>query len=249
MTGLVIGPSTVHRFPWKLVFQVLGAAIAITLVLIRVFLVEVVRVRGNTMAPALTDGDLALVRHARGAGRGDIVLLEMGGQSVLRRVLGVPGDRIATDAGVLTLNELPIRTQVGGTFSYREPTLRGYRTHRQQLLTEELESGRFLRVLGDYAGAGRPWKLVFPPTAVEEGQLFVSCDNRRSCAEDERAGLVPASAVVGVAQSVVWYGDARVLPPPALQGGALPLTAGSLPPPSPPTAETSAASASGAPLK
>lgn len=249
MTGLVIGPSTVHRFPWKLVVQVLGAALVITLGLIRLFLVEVVRVRGNTMAPALADGDVALVRHTRGAGRGDIVLLEMGGQVVLRRVLGVPGDRIATEAGVLTLNELPIGTQMGGSFGYREPTVRGFRTHSQQLLVEELEPGRFLRVLGDHAGAGRPWKLVFTPAAVEDGQLFVSCDNRRTCPEDERTGLVPASAVMGVAQSLLHYGDARVAPPAAFQGATLPLTAGPLPPPSSATAGASTVPASGAPLK
>ena len=249
MSSLVIGPSSAYRFPWKPVLQIIGAAVIITLGLIRMFLVEVVRVRGNVMAPALADGDLALVRHAREAGRGDVVVIELGGEVVLRRVLGVPGDHIATEAGVLTLNELPIATVVGGNFSYREPTLRGFRTHRQQLVIEEIEPGRFLRVLGDHVGAGRPWRFVLAPSTVEPGQLFVYCDNRRECPADERTGLVPTTAVVGVAQSLLWYGDARAVAPAPLQGTTLPLTAGSLPPVTAPSAAPSPASATGAPLK
>jgi signal peptidase I len=249
MTSLVIGPTSAYRFPWKPVLQIVGLAVVITLGLIRMFLVEIVRVRGNVMAPALTEGDLALVRHAREAGRGDVVLIELGGEVVLRRVLGVPGDHIASQAGVLTLNELPIATVVGGSFSYREPTLRGFRTHRQQLVIEEIEPGRFLRVLGDHVGAGRPWRLVIEPATVSPGQFFVYCDNRRECPVDERAGLVPATAVVGVAQSLLWYGDARTVAPAPLQGATLPLTAGPLPIAPPASAPASPASATGAPLK
>lgn len=228
--SLVIGPATAHRFPWRFVLQAVGAALLITLLLIRFFLAEIVQVRGNTMAPAVTEGDVLLVRHSRQAGRGDIVLLDLGGQVVLRRVLGVPGDRLATQAGVLTLNELPVPTQVVGSFSYREPALRGVRTHRQQLSVETLEPGRFVRVLGDHVGAGRPWRFRIEPAEVTDGFLYVTCDNRRECPADERNGLVPSSAVVGVAQSLLWYGDARTTPPPPLQGATLPLTAGSLAP-------------------
>jgi signal peptidase I len=232
---LVVGPAAVHRFPWKAVLQVLAAAIFITLVLIRFLLVEVVRVRGNTMAPAITDGDMVLVRHTRAPGRGDVVLLELGGQVVLRRVLGIPGDHIATVAGALELNELPIPTRVAGVFAYREATAKGFREHRQHLVLEELEPGRFVQALGDHVGAGRPWRMRLPAGAVPEGALYVTCDNRRECPEDERQGLVPAAGVVGVAQSVFWYGDARLVAPPA--GDAPPLTAG--PVTAPPSAPVS----------
>ena len=229
MGSLVVGPATARRFPWKLILQVTGAALLITLILVRAFLVELVRVRGNTMAPTLTDGDLLLVRHARLAGRGDVVVLELGGQAVLRRVLGVPGDRLATAAGILTMNELPLPTQLVGAYAYREATARGFRTHRQHVLQEEIEAGRFQRVLGDHLGAGRPWKLSIEPVLVEPGFLFVLCDNRRECPADERSGLVPASAVVGVAQRLLGTGDARVVPLRLDQGEGVPLTAGPLP--------------------
>lgn len=231
MGSLVVGPATVRRFPWKLVLQITGAALLITLFLVRTFLVELVRVRGNYMAPTLTDGDLLLVRHERLAGRGDIVVLELGGQAVLRRVIGVPGDRIGTEAGILTLNELPVNTQVAGTFAYREEAPRGFRTQRQHLLQEEIEAGRFQRVLGDHVGAGRPWRLAFEPVVVEPAFLFVLCDNRRECPPDERMGLVPASAVVGVAQRLLRAGGARVEPLRLDQGEVVPLTAGPLPEP------------------
>ena len=236
MGGLVVGPAAARRFPWKLILQVTGAAVVITLLLVRTFLVELVRVHGNYMAPSLTEGDLVLVRRTRAAGRGDVVVLELGGQVVLRRVIGVPGDRLATDAGVLTLNELPVDTQLAGNFAYREETARGPRTHRQHLLQEEIETGRWQRVLGDHLGAGRPWRLSFDPVTVDPGFLFVLCDNRRECPAlfgDDDHGVVPASAVVGVAQSLLRSGGARVVPLSLSQGDALPLTAGPLPAPAP----------------
>jgi len=221
---LVIGPAAVHRLPWKAALQILGAAALITLVLVRYLLVEIVRVRGNTMAPAITDGDMVLVRHSRTPGRGDIVLLELQGQLVFRRVLGLPGDQIATAAGALQLNELPIPTRIAGTFGYREPIAKGFREQRQSLVFEEIESGRFIGTLGDHVGAGRPWRLRLPAATVESGSLYVSCDNRRECPDDERRGLVPTEAVVGIAQSIFWYGDARLIAPP--EGASPPLTAG-----------------------
>ncbi|MCK6572417.1 signal peptidase I [Myxococcota bacterium] len=224
MGTLVVGPAAVHRLPWKPALQILGVAVLITLVLVRYLLVEVVRVRGNTMAPAITDGDMVLVRHTRAPGRGDVVLLELGGQVVLRRVLGIPGDHIATVAGALQLNELPIPTRIAGVFGYREATAKGHREHRQHLVFEELEPGRFVGTLGDHVGAGRPWRLRLPPATVEPGSLYVTCDNRRECPDDERQGLVPAEAVVGVAQSIFWYGDTRLVAPP--EGESPPLTAG-----------------------
>jgi hypothetical protein len=86
-------------------------------------------------------------------------------------------------------------------------------------------------VLGDHIGAGRPWRLAFEPVVVEPAFLFVLCDNRRACPPDERMGLVPASAVVGVAKRLLRAGDARVKPLRLDQGEVVPLTAGPLPEP------------------
>ena len=239
MGSLVIGPTTVRRFPWKTVLQIVGGALILALMAVRFFLVELVRVRGNYMAPTVMEGDFALVRHERTVGRGDVVVLDLGGQIVLRRVIGLPGDRVATQEGVFTLNELPVPTQVAGVFAWREPLLKGVRLFRQQLLVEELLPGRYVRTLGDHVGAGRPWTLEVPAVTVEADQFFVYCDNRRECPEDERRGIVPATAVVALAQSIAWYGDARVVPPAPLQGQTWPLTAGPLPPAEPSVAPSS----------
>lgn len=230
MGSLIIGPGTARRFPWRLVVQVVVAGLVLGLFAVRMFLVELVRVRGNAMAPAVLEGDLLLVRHERVVGRGDVVVVDLGGQAVLRRIMGLPGDRISAPGGVIAINELPVGTTMAGLFAYTEPLAKGVRTLRQQLLIEELMPGRFVRVLGDHIGAGRPWRLVLADATVGADQYYVLCDNRRMCPEDERQGLIPESAVVGLAQSLLWYGDARSVAPPPLQGETLPLTAGPLPP-------------------
>jgi hypothetical protein len=109
-------------------------------------------------------------------------------------------------------------------FGYREAIAKGFREQRQHLVLEELEPGRFVRTLGDHLGAGRPWRMRLTAAKVDPGNLYVACDNRRACPEDERQGVVPADAVVGVAQAIFWYGDTRLVAPPTDE--SVPLTAG-----------------------
>lgn len=210
---LVIGPEPRRRAPargllkYLLVLALLGVAV------VRLVFFELLVVRGNTMAPGILDGDVLLLEKRARPGLGDVVLLEYEGQAVLRRVLGLPGDRVGSADGVLTRNELPIATRVAGTFAYHDPTPEDTRPRRQQHLLERLGDGRSHEVLGDHVGAARPWLLELPDVEIPAGHLFVMCDNRRTCPLDERAGVVPLAWVRGVAPFVMWYGDARVEPP------------------------------------
>ena len=96
---------------------------------------------------------------------------------------------------------------------------------RKQLLYREEAPEGSRAVLGEHLGAARPWRLSLPELEVPPGLLFVLCDNRRDCPAEETAGLVPATAVVGIADAFVWYGDARsrteALQP--LYGGLIPV--------------------------
>jgi len=74
-----------------------------------------VTVTGWSMYPTLVAGEyvlfdrLAYIRH--GPKRGDLVLargLLEGGEAVIKRVVGVSGDTIKLDRGVLTVNGLPL---------------------------------------------------------------------------------------------------------------------------------------------
>lgn len=86
----------------------LGAALMIT---VHLFVIQVSIVRGNSMEPALHDGDRLVVDRVTynlaDVDRGDVVVLRYPRNpdvDFVKRVVGVPGDRIAMRAGVLFVN-------------------------------------------------------------------------------------------------------------------------------------------------
>ncbi len=225
---LLLGPASPRRGGhrrWR-VRALLGVLAA--LLLVRAFVAELVVARGSMMAPNVLDGDVLLVVHRPRPQAGDVVVVEGNdGPPVLRRVLGIAGDRFQVIEGLLYRNGQPMPARTVGAFAYRDGDESGPQ-RRQQLLEETLETGRAHRVLGDYEGAARPWALELPVIEVPPGHLFLLCDNRRLCPLDDRLGSVPAARVQGVARSLVWYGDARAEPPASqpFYGAFAPLVSG-----------------------
>lgn len=224
---LALGPAPRHRprrgrwLRWVLL------ALAVAIGVVRLGFFELVRVRGNHMAPTLLEGDVAAVSLRDRPRLGDVVLVEFGGRTVVRRVLGMPGDYLGALDGVLTRNGLPLETQVVGRFSHRDPGANavpvgsgvvvpptdpdapGERPMRQRWLREVLDDQRAHGTLGDYSGSAVPWRLTLEPVQVPPGHLFVLCDNRPTCPGDETTGVVPLRLVRGVLRAAVWFGEAR----------------------------------------
>ena len=79
---------------------------------IGLFMVDFPRASDDQMAPAVRKGDLLLACRVCGAPqRGDVVLFtppDAPGSLSVRRVLGVPGDKVEVRKGVLLLNGSPI---------------------------------------------------------------------------------------------------------------------------------------------
>lgn len=77
------------------------------------------RVQGQSMAPALRQGDYVLVRAFSNLGRppqrGDIVVVARTGESHLKRIVGLPGERLVFTEGTLLVDGARLR----------EPYLRG----------------------------------------------------------------------------------------------------------------------------
>ena len=80
------------------------------------------RVQGQSMAPTLHQGDYLLVRSPeqieRSPARGDIVVfraLQQPQQSVLKRVVGLPGERVVFEDGTLSIDgEAQVEPYLGG---------------------------------------------------------------------------------------------------------------------------------------
>lgn len=198
---LVIGAAPRRRLPIRRAAVVIVTLAVFALALVRLVFFELVRVRGDTMAPAAVDGAVLLIASLADPERGDVVLLEAGGRAVLRRVIGLPGERIATEDGVLLIDGVALATRETGLY-----TGAGARAIEQRKAIEALPDGRAHPILGDHEGAARPWRLEVPEMEVGPGQLFVLCDNRRTCPLDELAGVVPADEVQGVALGAVGEG-------------------------------------------
>ena len=123
------------------------------------------RVRSHSMSPTLSDGQLVLTRSLRPAyavGRGDLVVLDSPdepGLSVVKRVVGLPGEDVTFDAG---------RVSVDGTL-LEEP----YATRSVFRGEYHVPAGHFL-VLGDNRDASsdsRSWRRTYVRRSALRGRL------------------------------------------------------------------------------
>lgn len=207
---VLVGATPRRRLPIRGLGTTLLVLAVLALILTRLVFLELVRVRGDTMAPALLDGDILLIASLGAPARGDVVLLEAGDRAVLRRVVGLPGEQIGALDGVLTIDGVPLETEATDIYRYRKDDAE--RPVRQTRALETLPDGQTHAILGDHDGAARPWRLDVPEVEVAPGQLFVLCDNRRTCPLDELAGVVPRAVVSGVVRAIVDPGDGRLEP-------------------------------------
>ncbi len=140
------------------------------------------------------------IRLARWADpeRGDIVICRSPADDtrLVKRVVGVPGDRIELRNGRLVLNDRPVDYETASA----DPGMQGFdeslpgRTHRIQFM----------------AGSGRARDL--PAFRVPTGKVFVMGDNRDNSADSRYFGFVDRREVMGEVKAVVasvdperWY--------------------------------------------
>jgi len=99
--------ATVRRVVWFV-------AAIVVLLLLRTFVAEPVRVRGDSMEPTLPPGAVLVIDkatfHARDPHRGDVVVASdpRNGASIVKRVVATGGDSVGIDDGVLIVNDVPV---------------------------------------------------------------------------------------------------------------------------------------------
>ncbi len=140
------------------------------------------------------------IRLARWADpeRGDIVICRSpdDGTRLVKRVVGVAGDRVELRGGRLVLNGAPVDYENAAA----APGMRGF---------DEVLPGRSHRVQFQ-SGPGRARDL--PVFRVPEGKVFVMGDNRDNSADSRYFGFVDRRDVMGEVKAVVasvdperWY--------------------------------------------
>jgi signal peptidase I len=172
------------------------------------FVFEVPTISGNEMAPTLQAGDRLLAyRLNTKPARGDLVLFEhpTEGRLMIRRVVAVPGDRVAVRAEVPEINGKPVARKV-----VREVTLSDLLDGRRQELAMKLVE----ETLGD-----RSYLLLKDPRrrskdfAQQEltGAYFVLADSRNHGLDSRNFGSVPSSRIRAVVSRRISAGPGSLL--------------------------------------
>ena len=207
------------------------AAVVIVGLLVRALVAVPRRVPSESMVPTLMVGDVfvalrwpygsALARRLGGGmpRRGDVVVFHApGGGDVVKRVIGLPGDRVAVRAGAVLLNDRPLpRFRVADLLV---PQTSDHPCARSVSARDPATCliPRWRELLPDGSGydtldLGTTAADTMPQRRVPAGRLFLLGDNRDRSADSRLSvaeggvGFVPIADVVGRAAVILWSTD------------------------------------------
>jgi signal peptidase I len=136
--------------------------------------------------------------------RGDVVLLAVQSTIYIKRVIGMPGDRIALINGVPTINGTALIQTAVRTEIIKDPAGQPQQT---KILRETLPGGNLSYLVADMGAMAFD---EFPEVTVPAGHYFLLGDNRDNSAdsrvpeEDMGVGMVAQARIRGKARSIVW---------------------------------------------
>jgi len=113
----------------KVVKEILSYGLIIVLVLLfKHYIISPIRVDGDSMNPTLKDGDIMLLNEIgyrlNGVERFDIVVIDTANDVIIKRVIGIPGDKIEYKDNTLYINdhevEEPFEHEITHNFTLRE---------------------------------------------------------------------------------------------------------------------------------
>jgi signal peptidase I len=182
---------------------------------IRSFLAEPFRIPSESMLPTLYVGDFILVNkfsygvrlpvanskilETNQPKRGEVAVFRFPGDpsiNYIKRVIGIPGDRILYKDKTLYINGTPVAQADGRPYFFSPAS----NAHGQETLrlTEDLDGIRH-----DILTTKRP-EVPLPEIVVPAGKYFVMGDNRDHSNDSRYWGFVPDRNLVGKA-FLIWF--------------------------------------------
>ncbi len=204
---------------WKKIAAGVAVSLAIVVLAVRVFVLQLANVPDNNMQPTLAAGDVTVVNMLAEVDVGDVALVNVGGTLMMRRVVATAGTKVALSDGLLVVDGKPSASRRGESFTYGDTLSPGRGVaDKSCLMYDEANGTETYRVC---IGQGNRARGAATDTVtVPDKSLFVLCDNRLYCGIDSREfGPVSVDDVLGRVDYLVSRGPS---PAPAL-GAAGPL--------------------------
>lgn len=174
----------------------------------------------SSMHPNILEGDVVFVNrlafdakipftdktifHIDNPQRGDIVVFMSPVEDVrlIKRVVGLPGDRVELQNNHLTINGQPqVYTRVD---SKPELLENGLTVTATRLKEEGLARAHQIQILSDVSS-----KSTFQPIVVPDGEFLVMGDNRDNSADSRYIGFVRRDLLIGRAVGVMVSADIK----------------------------------------
>jgi signal peptidase I len=194
---------------------------AVVALFIRQFVVEAFKIPSGSMIPTLTIGDHLLVNKFvygpripftdtriftwKEPKRGDIIVFkypENEDKNFIKRVVGLPGDKIEIRNGKLFINDQAVAVTPIGTYGGNEQNGGFPYYDKPKLLDEQLGTVRHhILYLRDQSGYN------FGPKTVPPESVFVMGDNRDNSQDSRVWGFVKYNKILGKALIIYWSWD------------------------------------------
>jgi signal peptidase I len=217
-----------RKEPWWIEYPKSFFPVILIVFLLRSFLVEPFRIPSGSMIPTLLIGDFILVnKFAYGIRlpivnkkvieigsprRGDVMVFrypEDPSVDYIKRVIGIPGDRVTYMNKRLAINGNPLELKPDEDYLHRRATY-------ARQFTESLGGHNHKILIEDDAPAAVPFAKQFPfrenctyntdgvVCTVPTGHYFMMGDNRDNSADSRVWGFVPDENIVGKA-FFIWF--------------------------------------------